>query len=532
MSSNEISQELEEKKTKKTLPIVFLTVFIDLLGFSIVLPILAPLLALPFGSSILPNTPYDQRLVIFGFLVASYAIAQFFATPIIGQLSDRYGRKPLLAISLVGTFLSRLMFIYGILQGNITILFISRIIDGITGGNISVAQSAIADVSTPKNRAKNFGLIGAAFGIGFVLGPYIGGRLGDIALVNSVNTFFNTSLFTSSTLPLWFATLLCGINIILMLRIFPETLKEKIHKTLSFTTSMKNVVKAFTMGNLRTIFISVFLLFLGFGFFTQFLSVYIGTKFQPEALEAVKQKFTNGEIKVDLPSPALQQIPASQREQARQSFITQTDNLFSTITSEDLSTSVVKYPNQIEQIPDQQAKASAEQSYLSSIKFINGLVEAETQKRSSDAFSYVGVWIAISQAIIAGQLSKKFKSITLFKSGLLILAVTIFVLLLPDKIIWLFVILPFIAIGNGLSQPSSMAIISNSADAKSQGEVLGLNASIQSLSQALPSLVSGYLAGKLSLSAPILVGGGFVVAALAVMLFFYKDRAKDVFHES
>jgi len=117
------SKNTEEPKNKRALPIVLLTVFIDLLGFSIVLPILAPLLALPFGSSILPTTPYDQRLIIFGFLVASYAIAQFFATPLIGQLSDRYGRKPLLAISLIGTFLSRLLFIYGILQANITILF-------------------------------------------------------------------------------------------------------------------------------------------------------------------------------------------------------------------------------------------------------------------------------------------------------------------------------------------------------------------------------------------------------------------------
>lgn len=518
-------------KRKYALPIVIFTVFIDLLGFSIVLPILAPLLALPFGSSILPDTSYEQRLIIFGFLVASYAVAQFFAAPLIGQLSDRFGRKPLLAISLAGTLISRIMFIFGILQANITILFISRMVDGITGGNISVAQSAIADISTKENRAKNFGLIGAAFGLGFVLGPYIGGRIGDVALVNSVNSFFNTTFFTSSTLPLWFATILCLINVVLMLFIFPETLKEKIHKKLSLTSSISNVVKAFTIGNLRIIFISVFLLFLGFSFFTQFLSVYIGTKFQPEALEAVKEKYSSGELMVTAPEQLTANVPDSIKETVSKAFITQTNDLLKTIKSDDLNSSEIQYPENIESISDPEVKARQEQLYAGSIRYIAGQVEAETQKRSADAFSYIGVWVAIAQALIARKLADRFKPSNLFKLGLLILGVTIFALLLPDKIIYLFFILPFIAIGNGLSQPSSAAIISNSADSQSQGEVLGLNASIQSLAQALPSIVSGYLAGKLSLNAPILVGAGFVIAALIVMIFFYKEKNQQVLHE-
>jgi len=522
----------EDTKTKRALPIVFFTVFIDLLGFSIVLPILAPLLALPFGSTILPNTSYPERLIAFGWLVGSYALAQFLATPIIGQLSDRFGRKPLLAMSLIGTLVARLMFIYGILQGNIVILFVSRIVDGITGGNISVAQSAIADISTPENRVKNFGLIGASFGLGFVLGPYIGGRLGDAGLVDSINNLLHTSLFTTSTLPLWFATLLCAINVVLMLRIFPETLKEKITKPLKITTSLTNIVRAFTLGNLKIVFFTVFFFTLGFSFLTQFLSVYIGTKFQPEAVQEVKDKFDRGDIIIKTPEKILANVPDNVKEKTNQAFIKSTTYVFKTITADDLKSSdTIKYPSEIENIPVQTIREQQEQLYSASIRYVNGQVEAETQKRTADTFSYVGIWVALAQAILARQLSKKFSPATLLKFGLLILSVTIFVLLIPDKIIWLFLILPFVAISNGLIQPNSQAIISNSADRKSQGEILGINSSIQSLGQALPAIASGYLAGKLSLNSPIIVGGGFIILAFIIFNFFYKDKNKQILSE-
>jgi DHA1 family tetracycline resistance protein-like MFS transporter len=147
--------------------IVFLIVFIDLVGFGIVIPIL-PLYAEEYGPS----------PVVFGLLMASFSIMQFIFAPILGRLSDRIGRRPVLLVSLVGSAVGYVLF--GI-AGSIGMLFASRIIDGISGGNISTAHAVITDITGPEDRAKGMGLIGAAFGLGFILGPAIGALLVTVA---------------------------------------------------------------------------------------------------------------------------------------------------------------------------------------------------------------------------------------------------------------------------------------------------------------------------------------------------------------
>ncbi len=142
---------------------IFLIVFVGLLGFGIILPLL-PLYAAQFGAS-----PF-----VAGMLLASYSLMQLVATPYLGALSDRIGRRPVLIISQVGTLLS---FVLLGLANTLPLLFVARILDGISGGNISIAQAYISDVTDEKDRAKAFGVIGAAFGLGFILGPAIGGVL-------------------------------------------------------------------------------------------------------------------------------------------------------------------------------------------------------------------------------------------------------------------------------------------------------------------------------------------------------------------
>jgi DHA1 family tetracycline resistance protein-like MFS transporter len=148
---------------KKLLSSVLLVVLIDLLGFSLILPLL------PYYAQ-----TFKANEVVTGILIASYALMQLIGAPILGRLSDRFGRRPILLISVFGTFLGFLLLGFA---NSLWMLFASRIIDGLTGGNLSVAQAYISDVTDEKNRSKGLGMIGAAFGLGFIIGPVTGGLL-------------------------------------------------------------------------------------------------------------------------------------------------------------------------------------------------------------------------------------------------------------------------------------------------------------------------------------------------------------------
>ncbi len=257
---------------------VFFTVFIDLIGFSILIPIF-PLL---IGDSPFRVTPADwsprQGLIMLGFLQAIYPLCTFVAAPILGQLSDRFGRRPVLAFSIAGTAVGYVIFAMGISAKAIPLLFIGRAIDGLTGGNIAVAQAAIGDVSDDTNRAKNFGLLGAAFGLGFIIGPYLGGRLS--APGRSFYGLFTTPSWFSATTPFWFAAGLCAFNCALVIARFPETIPHKdSNKRIEIGTAAHNVVRGFRSERLRVVLYSSFLFNAGFTFFTTFFGVYLARKF-------------------------------------------------------------------------------------------------------------------------------------------------------------------------------------------------------------------------------------------------------------
>lgn len=147
----------------KRLLTIFVVVFVDLLGFGLILPLL-PYYAETFGAAPLTT----------GLLIASYALAQLIGAPVLGRLSDRYGRRPVLLVSIAGTLLSFLLLGFA---NSLAVLFAARILDGLTGGNISVAQAYITDVTDERNRSRGLGVIGAAFGLGFIIGPATGGAL-------------------------------------------------------------------------------------------------------------------------------------------------------------------------------------------------------------------------------------------------------------------------------------------------------------------------------------------------------------------
>ncbi len=186
-----------DRQLKRQLGLVFGFVFVDLLGYSLILPLL-PYYAETFGAT----------LTLVGLLGTSNAVAQLIAAPIIGRLSDRYGRRPLLILSIAGTVLSFL--VLGLAR-TLPMLFLSRILDGLLGGNIALARAYITDVTDEKTRSRGLGIIGAAFGLGFIIGPAMGGFLSRFG--------YNVPALVAAGLSL--------VNLIAVVLWLPESLRRE-----------------------------------------------------------------------------------------------------------------------------------------------------------------------------------------------------------------------------------------------------------------------------------------------------------------
>jgi DHA1 family tetracycline resistance protein-like MFS transporter len=404
---------------------LFLTVFLDLLGFGIALPVLAVVFLDPTVSIVPHDVSIEYRRLGYGLLVASYPFMQFFGAPIIGALSDRYGRKSLLILSLCGTAIGYVLFGVGIHLRSVSLLFVSRMLDGFTGGNISIALSALADTSTDAaQRARRFGILGMAFGLGFILGPYIGGKLADPRIFH---------LFDAAT-PFWFAAILTVVNIIVCLLLFQETLRTHIQTPVSLLTGMRNIALAFTLPHVRAMFIVIFFLTLGFNFFTQFFQVILIEWFQ----------FTSSDI--------------------------------------------------------------------------------------ADFFAYVGFWIAITQGILMRPLSRWFSPQVILRVSSLLLGCTLFILLIPGSWQALYVVVPFIAIFQGLTQPNATTIVSSLSDEASQGEIMGIFQSVQALGMMIPPLISGIVA-NVHLSIPIIAAGAFTIVGWLIFVVTIGGAVTAEFHE-
>ena len=188
---------------KPSVLVIFLTVFIDLVGFGIVVP-LVPV----FSKHFVPDSigPLWVQGLVIGVIIASFSAMQFIFSPIWGRLSDRHGRRPILLISTAGAAASYVLFAFGCgLENHVAALWLlifSRAFAGVCGGNITVAHAYIADITPPEQRSKKMGLLGMAFGLGFIFGPAIGG----ISL-----------RYLGSTGPGWIAAGLCAANFLLAL---------------------------------------------------------------------------------------------------------------------------------------------------------------------------------------------------------------------------------------------------------------------------------------------------------------------------
>ena len=415
---------MKELSKKAVLLSLFITVFVDMLGIGIVIPVFPMLFKDPHAGIFAQDVSIRTRFIIYGLLAGSYPLAQFFGAPLLGALSDRHGRKPMLILSLCGTFVGYVLFAWSVMQGSLWMMFGSRVLAGFMGGNIAIAFSSIADISDAKNKTKDFGLIGMAFGLGFILGPFLGGKLTDPNLYHGFN--YST--------PFVAASILAGINLFIVSFVYKETLKTKIHTVISVATGFKNVFRAFSMSDLRTIFLVMFILTFGFTSFTQFIQLFLNEKFS----------FT---------------------------------------------------PSQV-----------------------------------GNVFAFVGIWIAFTQGVLVRILSKRFAPRKVVRICMLVLGIALFVLVIPDQSWMLYFVFPFISVSQGMIGPNIMTIISGQAGPEAQGEILGINQSVQALAQAIPPIIAGFIV-SVNIQLPILVASGCTLLAAIIFILFFRGSKTQQFHE-
>ncbi|MEM6767377.1 MAG: MFS transporter [Bacteroidota bacterium] len=389
MQMPEVEQEPQKRK-RLPIGLIFITALLDLLGLSLIVPVLGPLL-ISQNEILGPEFGPDSRNIVLGLIIGTFSLLQFFGSSILGSLSDKYGRKPVLVASLITSFVGYSTVGIGIHFGNLAVMFVGRAVQGFAAGNLAILFSSIADISAPEEKAKNFGLVGAAFGIGFVFGPLLGGVLSNPELVSWFT--FTTPFIVGATLVL--------LNLLQVWVRFEETNEApKPNLVVSPFAGFVNLGKAFSHDSLRSIFLVVFLQTFGFTFFTQMVQVTL-----------IKQ-FDYG-------------------------------------------------PDDI--------------GYL---------------------YGFIGVVIALTQGVLVGIISKRYSPNKILYVTLFLLPVALLINMLPTENWQLFMLVPLIAICQGISTPNISAMISNMASKDEQGETLGMQQSVQALSQILPPLLGGFVVSK------------------------------------
>ncbi|MEI8328141.1 MAG: MFS transporter [Candidatus Taylorbacteria bacterium] len=408
------------KKPTRALPVILMAIFLDLICNGIIVPIVPQLLANPDSPYyLLPSyVPVSYGYIILGLLIAVFPIAMFLSTPILGEYSDYVGRRKIMALSLAGSAVSLGLFAGGIYMGSLTLLFIARILGGIMGGNLSVAQAAIADITPPKLRASRFGLIGAAYGVGFIVGPVVGGILAD----NSLVSWFNAST------PFLFAALLSLVSAALVYWLMTETRTSKEKFVITWHLAISHIYHAYGMKRLRVIFATNFLFQAGLALFATFFSVFLISGYGYDQM---------------------------------------------------------------------------------GIGYFIG---------------FVGIWAIVSQGVLLRILSKKFDEFLLLRVFLLLGSAAVFAFYIPNHTVGLLIVGALFALTNGISMASLPSIVSRRASADSQGEILGINASVQALAQAAPPILAGFLAAKISPSAPVYISGGVIGLAWIIFIVFVKKE--------
>ena len=243
-----------------------IVVMLAYIGFSLPLPIL-PEMFLDSQRAILPSSiPLTTRTILLGLMLTAFPIGQFFGSPFLGRFSDRFGRKRVIQYSLMGSTIGYLITAYGVWSTQLWILFCGLFICGLSEGNISIAQSAIADLTTKETRSRYFGWLNFFINAGFIFGPLIGGKLSD-------PTWFPGLTFAT---PFWVAALLTLVGMGIIAIRAKETLKEKRMEKASIFPKLGRLL---SFPKIKTYYVAAFFLAMGFFYFFRYLTVYVERQF-------------------------------------------------------------------------------------------------------------------------------------------------------------------------------------------------------------------------------------------------------------
>lgn len=394
---------MSSSKRKTQLILIFLTVFIYLLGFGIIIPIL-PILSRDFGATATET----------GLLMSAYSLMQFIFAPFWGRLSDRFGRKPILLYCLLGEAASYILFA---ISRDLNMLFIARILAGFFGGSISTASAYISDITPSDQRSKGMALIGAAFGLGFVFGPAIGGFLTEYSKHISTEPYFNTSFASYVVSGLCFFTFLFGL--VFLKESLTTKAPPRLHKSRFLIIFEK--LKIPIVSHLT---IAFFLL-----------------SFSMSAMEAT----------------------------------------------------LVLYMGEV---------------------FSWGIKEV------SYGFAYIGVIIIITQGYLIRKFLPKWGERLVLKSGTFIFFLGMILIAMSPTVTVMAIAMTFVALGNGLSNPSILGSISNLTENTEQGSTLGVTQSLSSLGRILGPALGGFIFHNLFIQSPFILSGilGFIAFLIVMVL--------------
>lgn len=402
--------------SKRVLPILFATLLLDMIGIGMVIPIIPVLFTDPSSPAFILHG-YSQAMQYFiaGLITALFGLMQFIAAPILGELSDAYGRKRLLTVGVGVLAVSQILFGFGIEFASLGLLLFARTVAGLAGANFSIAQAAIADVSSHEDRAKNFGLIGAAFGVGFILGPVLSGWI--------------AGLTGDAASPFWLAGALGIVNLVFVTLMLPETRRVAAEARQKFTLlkGIHNIIAAFKDVDARPVYLSSFLYMSGFSFVVSFMGVMLVKRF--------------------------------------------------------------------------------------------GFSEADV----GTFFGAVGAWVVLTQLVILRFLAGRYSERQILRVSMLGLALSMLAYPFAGSTAWLYIIMPFMAIPQGLSMANINSLVSKSVSADKQGAALGINSSLLAFAQGVVPLVAGAASAAFGVAIPFIMGALFVFFAW-LNLFFIARR--------